>query len=338
MIKIQILSVNSEPSDNIMKRTWNEVQRPVVEWGPNEVCEWLDTIGLGDHKEAFSNFRCTGKFLIKGGITEDDIRDLGIVRSLQLKRFMFELKDLTSVVEIKEEFSQRGVSEKASVSTSRRSSSSRSSNKHSSKKSKHDKASKAAVDAPSQSVVAGSSVAGAIANTSSTDTDFAAWNNSLLFTVQEDTDTANEEDDEIAEITGSMKGSEIQATPVIVQTVPTRRSSATASLVTTSPTTSNASASSSHPDPRGSPVLLTRLVMMEDFGWYWVNGNGLTSFFYVAVHDADGNEYKSAADLKRNNLRLGVDYFANESVAFDHAIKLFGHLKNYVKNAKTNFS
>ncbi len=125
--------------------------------------------------------------------------------------------------------------------------------------------------------------------------------------------------------------------PSSLSTAPSIRDSSNCNITRYVPPSSSSSA----PPPAGDrshlgePITLTRKILLEPpFNWYWLNGQGLTSFSSVMSRDGSGEKFRSAAEMKRSGCVLGVDYFASESEAFDLAIRLFGHEKNYVKNPK----
>ncbi len=72
----------------------------VLEWDVSEVCTWLDNIGLGRHATSFTAAKIDGKFLMEGELNAQDLDQLGVVACLDVKRFFFELKELTTILKL----------------------------------------------------------------------------------------------------------------------------------------------------------------------------------------------------------------------------------------------
>jgi len=52
--------------------------KPVTEWTVDDVCSWLDDIGLEEHIEMFWDNEIQGAHLVD--MTKDDLKELGITR------------------------------------------------------------------------------------------------------------------------------------------------------------------------------------------------------------------------------------------------------------------
>jgi hypothetical protein len=67
--------------------------RAVETWDADAVGEWLDTSGLGAHRDAFRARDVCGRLLLE--LDDDDLRDeLGVASRLDRKRLLAEIRAL----------------------------------------------------------------------------------------------------------------------------------------------------------------------------------------------------------------------------------------------------
>ena len=74
---------------NTAAASFREDNGGVADWTEDQVGEWLDEIKLTSYKEAFKKNGIDGAFLLD--MTNADLVDLGMSRSLDQHRFTFEL-------------------------------------------------------------------------------------------------------------------------------------------------------------------------------------------------------------------------------------------------------
>ena len=59
---------------------------PLGEWSVEDVCEWLEAIGLGEHVDSFKENEMMGEHLLD--ISKDDLKELGVKKLGHQKSFL----------------------------------------------------------------------------------------------------------------------------------------------------------------------------------------------------------------------------------------------------------
>ena len=68
--------------------------KPVLEWEVEEVCQWLEDIGLAEHCPQFQENEILGEHLLE--LTKDELAELGVKKIGHKKTFLAKVKELTS--------------------------------------------------------------------------------------------------------------------------------------------------------------------------------------------------------------------------------------------------
>ena len=66
--------------------------KPMPEWEVEEVCGWLEEIGLGEYRPQFRENEILGEHLLE--LTKDELAELGIKKIGHKKRFFTKVKEL----------------------------------------------------------------------------------------------------------------------------------------------------------------------------------------------------------------------------------------------------
>ena len=66
--------------------------KPVMEWQIDEVCQWLEAIGLAEHCPQFRENEILGEHLLE--LTKDELAELGIKKIGHKKTFLTKVKEL----------------------------------------------------------------------------------------------------------------------------------------------------------------------------------------------------------------------------------------------------
>lgn len=66
---------------------------PLGAWSVDDVCKWLESIGLGEHIESFRENEMMGEHLLD--ITKDDLKELGVRKMGHQKTLLSKLSQFT---------------------------------------------------------------------------------------------------------------------------------------------------------------------------------------------------------------------------------------------------
>ena len=67
-------------------------EKLVTEWEVEEVCEWLEDIGLGEHCPQFQENEILGEHLLE--LTKEELAELGVKKIGHKKTFLTKVKEL----------------------------------------------------------------------------------------------------------------------------------------------------------------------------------------------------------------------------------------------------
>ena len=68
--------------------------KPLVEWEAEEVCQWLEEIGLGEHCPQFRENEILGEHILE--LTKEELAELGVKKIGHKKTFFTKVKELKS--------------------------------------------------------------------------------------------------------------------------------------------------------------------------------------------------------------------------------------------------
>jgi SH3/ankyrin repeat-containing protein len=82
----------SSLSDTTKTQVQMPSMKPVMEWEVEEVCQWLEEIGLGEHCPQFRENEILGEHLLE--LTKEELAELGVKKIGHKKTFLTKVKEL----------------------------------------------------------------------------------------------------------------------------------------------------------------------------------------------------------------------------------------------------